>query len=85
MARALRLAARGRRGTHPNPRVGCVIVGDGRVLAEAWHERAGEPHAEAAALARLAGPATGATAYVTLEPCSHEAHTRPHAKRKSLL
>ena len=79
MARALRLAARGRCTTHPNPRVGCVLVRDGRILAEAWHERAGGLHAEAAALARLEESAAGATAYVTLEPCSHEGRTPPCA------
>lgn len=69
MARALELAARGDWRVAPNPRVGCVIVRDGRVVAEGWHEAAGGPHAEAAALAALAGDARGATVYVTLEPC----------------
>jgi len=77
MARALTLAARGLYTTDPNPRVGCVVVRDGRVLGEAWHERAGEAHAEALAL-RAAGPAArGATVYVTLEPCSHTGRTPP--------
>jgi diaminohydroxyphosphoribosylaminopyrimidine deaminase / 5-amino-6-(5-phosphoribosylamino)uracil reductase len=79
MARALELAARGLYTTDPNPRVGCVMVRDGRVLSEAWHERAGEPHAEVLAL-RAAGPeARGATVYVTLEPCSHTGRTSPCA------
>ena len=79
MARALILAARGLYTTDPNPRVGCVVVQDGRVLGEAWHERAGEAHAEVLAL-RAAGPAArGATAYVTLEPCSHTGRTPPCA------
>jgi diaminohydroxyphosphoribosylaminopyrimidine deaminase/5-amino-6-(5-phosphoribosylamino)uracil reductase len=79
MARALELAARGLYTTDPNPRVGCVMVRDGRVLSEAWHERAGEPHAEVLAL-RAAGPeARGATVYVTLEPCSHTGRTPPCA------
>ncbi|MEW5891635.1 MAG: bifunctional diaminohydroxyphosphoribosylaminopyrimidine deaminase/5-amino-6-(5-phosphoribosylamino)uracil reductase RibD [Pseudomonadota bacterium] len=79
MARALQLAARGLYTTTPNPRVGCVIVKDGQVLGEGWHERAGEPHAEIHAL-RAAGPAArGATAYVSLEPCSHHGRTPPCA------
>src|SRR5271168_1875647 len=79
MARALELAARGLYTTDPNPRVGCVVVRDGRVLGEGWHVRAGEPHAEVLAL-RAAGPeARGATVYVTLEPCSHTGRTPPCA------
>jgi diaminohydroxyphosphoribosylaminopyrimidine deaminase/5-amino-6-(5-phosphoribosylamino)uracil reductase len=79
MARALELAARGLYSTDPNPRVGCVIAGGGRVLAEGWHERAGGPHAEAMALASLGGAARGAAAYVTLEPCCHTGRTPPCA------
>jgi diaminohydroxyphosphoribosylaminopyrimidine deaminase/5-amino-6-(5-phosphoribosylamino)uracil reductase len=77
MARALRLAARGLFTTTPNPRVGCVVVRDGAVVGEGFHERAGEAHAEVHAL-RAAGERTsGATAYVTLEPCSHHGRTPP--------
>ncbi len=77
MSRALRLAARGLHTTTPNPRVGCVIVRDGEVVGEGWHERAGGAHAEIRAL-DMAGPrARGATAYVTLEPCSHHGRTPP--------
>jgi diaminohydroxyphosphoribosylaminopyrimidine deaminase / 5-amino-6-(5-phosphoribosylamino)uracil reductase len=78
MSRALVLAANGLASAHPNPRVGCVLVRDGQVLAEGWHERAGGPHAEAMALATLQpGGAAGATAYVTLEPCNHHGRTPP--------
>ena len=79
MARALELAQRGLYTTTPNPRVGCVIVRDGAVVGEGWHQRAGEPHAEANALSEAAGRASGATAYVTLEPCSHFGRTPPCA------
>lgn len=79
MTRALRLAEHGLCTATPNPRVGCVLVRDGRVVGEGWHERAGEPHAEVHAL-RVAGEAArGATAYVTLEPCSHHGRTPPCA------
>jgi len=79
MARALSLAARGLYTTDPNPRVGCVVVRDDRVLGEGWHVRAGEAHAEVLAL-RAAGPdARGSTVYVTLEPCSHTGRTPPCA------
>jgi diaminohydroxyphosphoribosylaminopyrimidine deaminase/5-amino-6-(5-phosphoribosylamino)uracil reductase len=77
MARALELTERGRETCTPNPNVGCVIVKDGRVIGEGWHERAGEPHAEAHALANAKEPAEGATVYVTLEPCSHHGRTGP--------
>jgi diaminohydroxyphosphoribosylaminopyrimidine deaminase/5-amino-6-(5-phosphoribosylamino)uracil reductase len=82
MARALQLAQRGLFTATPNPRVGCVMVRDGRVLGEGWHEKAGGPHAEAAALHEIVGAgdtAIGATAYVTLEPCSHFGRTPPCA------
>lgn len=80
MAQALRLAERGVYTTMPNPRVGCLLVKNGEVIAEGWHIRAGEGHAEVNAL-RAAGDATrGATAYVTLEPCSHTGKTGPCAQ-----
>jgi diaminohydroxyphosphoribosylaminopyrimidine deaminase / 5-amino-6-(5-phosphoribosylamino)uracil reductase len=78
MWRALELAERGRGKTSPNPLVGCVIVRDDEIVAEGWHERAGEPHAEIHALRKLAD-ARGATVYVTLEPCSHVGRTPPCA------
>lgn len=77
MARALALAGRGLRTTDPNPRVGCVIMKDGLVVGEGWHERAGGPHAEANALAMAGERARGATAYVTLAPCNHFGRTPP--------
>lgn len=80
MARALHLAERGLYTTSPNPRVGCVIVRDGAVVGEGWHERAGEAHAEINALHMAGTAAQGATVYVTLEPCSHYGRTPPCAK-----
>ncbi|MBB3231106.1 bifunctional diaminohydroxyphosphoribosylaminopyrimidine deaminase/5-amino-6-(5-phosphoribosylamino)uracil reductase RibD [Halomonas stenophila] len=79
MARALVLARRGLYTTDPNPRVGCVLVKDGRRVGEGWHQRAGEPHAEIHALRAAGETARGATAYVTLEPCSHQGRTGPCA------
>lgn len=80
MAQALRLARRGLYSTTPNPRVGCVIVKDGIAIAEGWHHRAGEAHAEVHALNAAGTSARGATAYVTLEPCSHHGRTPPCAE-----
>lgn len=77
MQRALRLAKRGLYTTDPNPRVGCVLVKNGEVIGEGWHERAGEPHAEILALRQAGNRASGATVYVTLEPCDHTGKTPP--------
>ena len=77
MARALKLAQRGRFTTHPNPNVGCVIVKDGEIVGEGFHYRAGEPHAEVHALRMAGEKARGATAYVTLEPCCHTGKQPP--------
>ena len=79
MDRALVLATRGLYSTMPNPRVGCVLVKAGEIVGEGWHERAGAPHAEVHALRDAGGEARGATAYVTLEPCSHTGRTPPCA------
>ncbi len=79
MARALALAARGLETTAPNPRVGCVLVRDGEIVGEGWHRCAGEAHAEIHALEQAGERARGATAYVTLEPCSHFGRTPPCA------
>ncbi|EXI91589.1 MAG: Riboflavin biosynthesis protein RibD [Candidatus Accumulibacter sp. BA-94] len=80
MAQALRLAERGLLTTTPNPRVGCVIVRDRQVVGEGWHMRAGGQHAEVHALRAAGDRAHGATAFVTLEPCSHHGRTPPCAE-----
>lgn len=77
MARAIRLAERGLYTADPNPRVGCVLVQDGRIVGEGYHRRAGEPHAERNAIDAAGARARGATAYVTLEPCCHQGRTPP--------
>ena len=77
LERALELAERGRGTTRPNPVVGAVVVRDGEIVGEGWHERAGGPHAEVVALAAAGGRARGATLYVTMEPCSHHGRTPP--------
>ncbi len=79
MARALSLAERGAWTTHPNPRVGCVVVAGDEVVGEGFHARAGAPHAEIEALAAAGARAAGATCYVTLEPCAHHGRTPPCA------
>jgi diaminohydroxyphosphoribosylaminopyrimidine deaminase/5-amino-6-(5-phosphoribosylamino)uracil reductase len=75
MRRALSLAERGLYTTTPNPRVGCVVARDGKIIGEGWHERQGGPHAEVRALENI--DAAGATVYVNLEPCSHHGRTPP--------
>lgn len=79
LRRALELAERGRPTVRPNPMVGCVLVRDGVVVGEGWHERAGGPHAEIVALRAARKGALGATAYITLEPCGHQGRTGPCA------
>lgn len=81
MARAISLAKRGRFTTTPNPNVGCVILQQQKnIVGEGWHQKAGTPHAEIHALNQAAEQAQGATAYVTLEPCSHHGRTGPCAE-----
>ena len=80
MSRALRLAAQGCYSSHPNPRVGCVIVQAGRIVAEGWHEKAGAAHAEVNAIQAARAPLVGACCYVTLEPCNHSGDTPPCAE-----
>jgi diaminohydroxyphosphoribosylaminopyrimidine deaminase / 5-amino-6-(5-phosphoribosylamino)uracil reductase len=77
MERAVELGRRGWGRVHPNPVVGCVLARDGEVLGEGWHEAYGEPHAEVRALERAGEAASGATAYVSLEPCPHHGKTPP--------
>ena len=79
MEQALELARRGLNTTDPNPRVGCLLVKDGKRVGSGWHRRAGDPHAEANALREAGERARGATCYVTLEPCSHTGRTGPCA------
>jgi diaminohydroxyphosphoribosylaminopyrimidine deaminase/5-amino-6-(5-phosphoribosylamino)uracil reductase len=80
MRAALALARRGLGRCWPNPAVGCVLVRDGRVVGRGWTQPGGRPHAETEALRRAGAAAEGATAYVTLEPCSHHGHTPPCAE-----
>src|SRR5438067_4187525 len=77
MARALELAERGRGYVEPNPLVGAVVLRDGKVVGEGWHQRYGAAHAEINALAAAGEAARGATVYVTLEPCCHHGKTPP--------
>ena len=79
MAQALQLAALGLHSASPNPRVGCVIVREGKIIGEGWHQRAGTAHAEVHALQQAGAAARGATVYVTLEPCFHQGRTPPCA------
>ncbi|MGH8035415.1 MAG: bifunctional diaminohydroxyphosphoribosylaminopyrimidine deaminase/5-amino-6-(5-phosphoribosylamino)uracil reductase RibD, partial [Lysobacterales bacterium] len=77
MALALRLAEKGAFTTHPNPRVGCVIASDDRIIGQGWHVFPGGAHAEVVALQSAVAEVRGATAYVTLEPCNHHGRTPP--------
>jgi diaminohydroxyphosphoribosylaminopyrimidine deaminase/5-amino-6-(5-phosphoribosylamino)uracil reductase len=77
MRRALALAEKGLYTTTPNPRVGCVVTKEEKIIGEGWHERAGEPHAEVIALEKAGSQAAGATVYVSLEPCNHHGRTPP--------
>ena len=80
MARAIQLAERGLYTTQPNPRVGCVLVKNDKIIAQGWHKKAGQAHAEIHALKQAGQNAQGSTAYVTLEPCSHHGQTPPCAE-----
>ncbi|SMG27786.1 diaminohydroxyphosphoribosylaminopyrimidine deaminase [Marivirga sericea] len=82
MQRALQLASYGKATTSPNPMVGCVIVLDGEIIGEGWHQKAGEPHAEVLAIRSIKNQELlkSATAYVTLEPCAHYGRTPPCAE-----
>ncbi len=80
MSKAIHLAQQGRFTTAPNPNVGCVITLNEQIVGEGYHARAGEPHAEVHALRQAGSKAKGATAYVTLEPCSHYGRTPPCAE-----
>ena len=77
MSRALQLARRGLYTTHPNPRVGCVLVKNNDIIGEGWHRKTGEAHAEILALQAAGNAARDADCYVTLEPCSHTGRTSP--------
>jgi len=79
MQKAIDLARKGVYSTKPNPAVGCVITQQEKIIAEGWHQKAGEPHAERVALANATESVKGATVYVTLEPCSHHGKTPPCA------
>ena len=77
---AIELAAKGKYSCHPNPRVGCILVADGKIIASGWHHQAGQAHAEVNAIAdanKRSVDIVGATAYVSLEPCSHTGKTPP--------
>ena len=80
MSQALQLAERGLYSTSPNPRVGCVIVRDGKIAGSGWHVHTGQSHAEINALNVAGEAAQGATVYLTLEPCSHYGRTQPCAE-----
>jgi len=80
LERALQLAERGRGTTYPNPVVGAVVVNDGEVVGEGWHQRKGEAHAEVIALEAAGERAKGATLFVTMEPCTHHGSTPPCTK-----
>jgi diaminohydroxyphosphoribosylaminopyrimidine deaminase/5-amino-6-(5-phosphoribosylamino)uracil reductase len=85
MARALELAARGEGAVEPNPMVGCVLVRNGQIVGEGWHEEFGGPHAEINAIKQATNQATGSTAYVTLEPCCHQGKTPPCTQTLKLV
>ena len=80
LRRAIDLAENGANDATPNPRVGCVIVKNGEVIAEGWHRRAGAPHAESDALAKIDGAAAGCEVFLNLEPCAHHGRTPPCAE-----
>lgn len=77
MKRALALARRGKRAVCPNPQVGAIIVHDQKIISSGWHQKAGEAHAEVAALSKLTSVPKDSTLYVTLEPCNHTGATPP--------